>query len=193
MAETQAKPNRLSKVLSIIVCVVGVIMLVFGIFTYTYTTQQLKNENITVAAISADNPGALAGKQVAGPFTALAQANAINHHIANATGGKTYSQMPSVATTDGVTYSRDVTQAASTDGQAHAAGDPLSAQDKAAYAARSTAQQGSFIQASLFVSVLAFGISVLVMALGVVLVFIAVALLSSFCPTKQRTKTVDSE
>jgi len=185
MTETQARPGGLSKILAIIVCVIGVVMLVFGIVAFTFTSQQLKSQNISVAAVTADNPGSLAGKPVAGPFTALAQANAIKNHIAAATGGKSYAEMPNVATSNGVTYSRDVTQAASTDGQAHKAGDTLSAADAAAYAARSTAQQGSFLQASLFVSVLAFGVSVLVIGLGVVLVLIALALLGTL-PKKRK-------
>jgi len=154
-------------------------MVLLGASVYAYTTQQLKSQGITVAAVTADNPGALAGKPVAGPFTALAQVNAINHHVLAATGGKTFAELGNVATSDGKTYSQDVTAAASTDGQAHSAGDALSDQDAATYSARQTAQSGSFLQASLFVSVLAFGVSALIMILGVLAVLIAATFLSS--------------
>jgi hypothetical protein len=179
MTEKPTTTHSLPKILSLIVGVIGVLMVAVGITVFAYSSHQLGNEQITVAAVTADDPGSLAGKPVAGPFTALAQINAIDHHMRAATGGKTYAQLGNVASTDGQTYSKDVTVAASTDGQAHQAGDPLSAQDAATYAARSTAQQASFLQASLFVSVLAFGVSTLIIGLGVVVVLIALTLWAS--------------
>jgi len=187
MGESKARLNRISRILAIIVCVIGLVMFVFGIGTYVFTSQQLGSQGITVSAATADDPGSLVGKPVNGPFTALAQANAINHHALAAGGGKTYAELPNVATSDGKTYNKDVAQESSTDGQAHAAGDPLSEQDAASYAARSTAQQAALLQASLFVSVLAFGVSVLIIALGLVLVMIALALLGTL-PPKQKTQ-----
>jgi len=185
MTEQPVKKNRATKALAVIICVIGVFMLVLGIGVYSYTGHQLKSQNINVAAVSADAPGALAGKPVAGPFTALAQINAISHHTALATGGKTFAQLGNVATSNGMTYNKDVAQSASTDGQAHSAGDPLSSDDAATYAARSTAQQSSFLQASLFVSVLAFGVSVLIAALGVIIGLIGITI---FIQVRGRSK-----
>uniref|UniRef100_S0DDL0 Aromatic ring-opening dioxygenase LigA n=1 Tax=termite gut metagenome TaxID=433724 RepID=S0DDL0_9ZZZZ len=153
-------------------------MFIVGIGVYAFTSSQLSEQKITVAAVTADDPGSLAGKPVAGPFTALAQVNAIKHHIASATGGLTYGELGNVATADGQTYNKDLTAEQSTDGQAHKAGDPLSAADAKTYAARDTAQQGSFLQASLLVSVIAFGVAVLIMGLGLMFIVISVALVS---------------
>lgn len=177
-------PRRLPRVLTIIVGALGAVMAVVGVSTYVFTAGQLSAQNITVAAITKDEPGSLAGKPVGGPFTALAQINAINEHMLAATGGKTYGELGNVATKDGATYSRDVPAASSTDGQEHKAGDALSKEDAATYSARATAQQGSFLQASLYVSVLAFGVSALIAGLGLVLVIIAVALWFSQSPRK---------
>ncbi|MCL2883339.1 MAG: hypothetical protein FWF30_02570 [Coriobacteriia bacterium] len=153
-------------------------MIGLGITVYTFTSLQLQSQNIKVAAVTADAPGSLAGQSVAGPFTALAQINAIEHHTMGITGGKTFAQLGNVATSDGKTYNKDVTAAASTDGQAHSAGDPLSSDDASTYSARSTAQQSSFLQASLYVSVLAFGVSVLIMVVGVIAGLLSISVLS---------------
>lgn len=168
--------TRAPKILSIIVGVLGVVMLGIGIGVYAYTSSELGAQHITVAAITADAPGALAGKPVQDPVTALAQINAIRHHVSTITGGKTYGELGNVATSDGQTYNKDVTADTSTDGAAHQAGAPLSAADAQTYQARQTAQTASFLQASLLVSVIAFGVAVLIMGLGVILVVIAFAI-----------------
>ena len=84
----------------------------------------------------------LAGDEVNGPFSAYAQAEVINKHALEATGGKTYAELD-----------RD---------------DPT----------RETAMSASFLRASLFTSVVAFGVAFMAVGLGVTLILIAMALLS---------------
>jgi hypothetical protein len=147
-------------------------MLVGGIVAYAFTSAELGSQQITVAAVSSQEPGPLAGKPVAGPFTALAQANAIREHTVHLTSGLTYAELGNVASNDGVTYKADVAAAASTDGKAHKAGETLSKADAETYAARAIAEKSAFLQASLFLSVLAFGVSVLTAFLGVLTIII---------------------
>lgn len=78
------------KLIGLFIILAGAIMLVAGGVTWNLVTTQLKAENIVVAAVAPEHPGSLAGKQVAGPFTAYAQANAINHHALDGAKGRTY-------------------------------------------------------------------------------------------------------
>jgi len=171
-----SRADRVPRVLATAVVVVGAVMAAVGVTTYAITTAQLRDQHVTVAAVTPQNPGSMAGKRVSDPFTALAEINAIKHHTAAITGGKTYGELGNVASSDGQTYNKDVTVAASTDGQAHAVGQTLSAADAKTYAARSTAQQSSFLQASIYVSVLAFGLSALIIGLGLVVVLIGLTI-----------------
>jgi hypothetical protein len=124
--------------LAIVVAIVGVVMVVAGAVTYYMVYDQLSAENITVS----DDADFLAGDEVDGPFSAYAQADIINKHALEATGGKTYAELD-----------RD---------------DPL----------RETAMSASFLRASLFTSVVAFGVAAMAMGLGVTLILIAMALMS---------------
>ena len=89
-----------------------------------------------------DDADFLAGDEVDGPFSAYAQADIINTHALEATGGKTYAELDQ--------------------------DDPL----------RETAMSASFLRASLYTSVVAFGVAAMAMGLGVTLVLIAMALMS---------------
>ncbi|WP_435299464.1 aromatic ring-opening dioxygenase LigA [Timonella sp. A28] len=115
------------KVIGLITVIVGVIMFIAGAFAYGLVGSYLKDEKITVSS----DASWLADKEVAGPFTAFSQADIINKHALDATGGKTYAELP-----------RE---------------DPL----------RDTAMSASFLRASLFTSVVSFGVAALVMAVGV--------------------------
>src|SRR5665648_80001 len=78
MSTTTTNPKV--KFIGVLVIIAGAFMIVAGGVTWGMVSSQLKAEHIVVAAITPENPGRLAGKPVAGPFTAYAQANAINHH-----------------------------------------------------------------------------------------------------------------
>ena len=124
--------------LAIIVGVVGAVMIVAGVVTWFVVQDQLAAENIVVS----EDADMLAGDEVNGPFSAYAQAEVINKHALEATGGKTYAELD-----------RD---------------DPT----------RETAMSASFLRASLFTSVVAFGVAAMAVGLGVTLILIAMALLS---------------
>lgn len=174
-----ASPNtgRLPRLLSVLVVIIGAVIFVMGVAIYGFTSNMISKENITVLTYSDDNPGPLAGKPVRGPFTAMATAAAINHHVLVMTGGRTYGQIPQIFTNDGQTYSRDVAATAASDGQAHAAGTKLTADDAKTYQLRKSAEEGAFLQASLLVSVLAFGVAALIAGLGLVIAFIGFTLI----------------
>jgi hypothetical protein len=115
-----------------------VLMVVGGAVTWFTVQDQLSDARITVA----EDADMLAGDDVNGPFSAYAQAQIIDKHALEATGGKTYAELD-----------RE---------------DPL----------RETAMSASFLRASLFTSVVAFGVAVLAIGLGLTLILIALALMS---------------
>jgi hypothetical protein len=116
--------------------VAGALMFVGGATTWGMVQSKLADENITVAA----DAKAFGGKQVTGPLTAYYQADIINYHALQATGGKTYAQLD-----------RE---------------DPL----------RNVAMNGSFLRASLFTSVVSFGVAALAMGLGVLFFLLGLVL-----------------
>src|SRR5688572_26003036 len=113
-----------------IAIVVGAIAIVAGIVTWSIVRYQLSEQKIVV---SSDAPF-LAGKDVKGPFTAYAEAAAINDHALEAGNGLTYAQLPQ--------------------------DDPN----------RETVMTADFLRASLYTSVVAFGVAALVIALGVMFI-----------------------
>jgi hypothetical protein len=134
-----AAPPRTAplRVVSIVVIVIGAILIVAGVVTWFVVRGQLSDEKIVV---SEDAPF-LGGWDVDGPFTAYAQAEAINDHALEASGGLTYAEL----------------------GQ----DDPT----------RQTVMTASFLRASLFTSVVAFGVAFFAFGLGIVLILIGWALL----------------
>ena len=127
-----ARTSGRSGTVGIIVMVVGAIFAVAGVVTYFVVSNELANEKVTVS----DDAKYFAGQDVTGPFTAYSEAETINKHALEATGGKTYAELD-----------RE---------------DPL----------RETAMQASFLRASLFTSVVAFGVAALAAVLGIILVLI---------------------
>jgi hypothetical protein len=113
-------------------------MVIAGGVTWFLVRDQLVAENITVS----DDADFLAGDEVDGPFSAYAQADVINKHALEATGGKTYAELEQ--------------------------DDPV----------RETAMSASFLRASLYTSVVAFGVAVMAGAIGVVFILIGLALMS---------------
>jgi hypothetical protein len=125
------------RALSIIVVVAGAILVVAGVVTWFVVRDQLSDEKIVV---SQDAPF-LGGHDVNGPLSAYAQAEAINDHALEASGGLTYAELPQ--------------------------DDP----------ARSTVMTASFLRASLFTSVVAFGVALFAVGVGIVLILIGWAML----------------
>ena len=113
----------------------GVLMIIGGIATWTLVTSELSAQNITVA-----EDGCLGGEQVDGPFTAWCQADIIDQHALEATGGQTYAELD-----------RE---------------DPL----------RNVAMNASFLRASLYTSIVSYGLSAMAIAMGVVFILIGLGM-----------------
>ena len=160
--------NPIVKLIGVLVIIAGALMIVAGGVTWGLVSSQLKDEHIVVAAVTPEDPGRLACKPVAGPFTAYAQAAAIHHHALDGAKGRTYAQLGNDAkalkaklAASGVSK-EDVAKNA----------DVLAIADT-----RDTAMTGSFLRASLFTSVVAFGVAALVIGLGVLFALVGFALM----------------
>jgi len=129
---------RRVRILGLLVILAGAVLVVGGVATWFTVRSQLADENITVS----DDAAAFAGDEVDGPFTAYVEANTIEKHALEATGGLTYAEL-----------GRE---------------DPK----------RETAMTASFLRASLFTSVVAFGIAAMAALLGLILILIGWALRS---------------
>ena len=122
------------KTTGIISIVAGIVLVVAGVVTWFVVSSTLADQNITTTS-----DACLPDRVVKGPFTAFCQADIIEQHTLDITGGKTYAELD-----------RD---------------DPL----------RETAMTSSFLRASLFTSVVAFGVAAMAIGMGVLFVFIGVA------------------
>jgi hypothetical protein len=120
-------PGRLIKILGTITMVAGLLLLVSGATTWGFVQSSLADERITVA----EDAARFGGEPVDGPLTAYYQADIIEHHALEASGGKTYAELD-----------RE---------------DPV----------RATVMNGSFLRASLFTSVVSFGVAAMAMGLGI--------------------------
>ncbi len=169
-------PPRVAGLISLIAAAV---LLIAGIGTWVMISSNLVSQNITVAKDSPMLPGAV----VDGPFPAYAQAQIIEHHALAATDGKSYADLGA--------------EQAKVKAAAKAVGIDLDAKDPAVIAAnqanaqyaqfkadldkwtglRTQAMNASFLRASLFTSVVAYGVAALVMGLGVLFGLVGWALL----------------
>lgn len=125
----------LRKVTSIITIVLGSVFIVAGLATIGLVTVELDDENITIP-----DDGCLGGWDVRGPFTAWCQADIIDKHALESTGGLTYAELD-----------RE---------------DPL----------RDTAMNASFLRASLFTSIVAYGVAAMAIAMGIVFILIGLGI-----------------
>jgi hypothetical protein len=156
-----------ARIIALLTIIAGVVLIVAGGITWGAVASQLKAEKIEVSAVTPENPGSLAGKSVQDPFTAFAQANAINHHALAATDGKTYAELGALITAK----KAELVAAGKSDADAAKDADVVALQGQ-----RTTIMNGSFLRASLFTSVVAFGIAALVMGLGILFVIVGYAL-----------------
>lgn len=131
-------PAKGARGIGLFALIAGLVLIVAGVLVWLLVANQLADENIRVS----DDAIWLEGRSVAGPFTAYAQAQVIEQHALEASGGRTYAEL----------------------GQ----DDPL----------RATVMNASFLRASLFTSIVAFGLSALVIGLGLVLALVGAALRS---------------
>lgn len=142
-----------TKIAGVISLIAGIILIVAGAITYGAVSQQLAAEKIVVPA----DASFLAGDEVDGPFSAFSQADIISKHALGISEGQTYAELGDLAM------------------QAEADGDTdLAAEYNGK---RDTVMNASFLRASLFTSVLAFGVAAMVIGLGVMFGLIGWALM----------------
>lgn len=134
--EPPAKSVGLVKTVGVLGIIGGIALIVVGIVVWIMVSSQLRAENITVP----DDAMAFQGQTVAGPLTAYVQADIIQHHALEASGGKTYAELPQ--------------------------DDPV----------RATMMNASFLRASLFTSVVSFGVAAFAMGIGVLSILFGLAL-----------------
>lgn len=115
--------------------VLGALMILGALGTAVMVRSELVDQNITIP-----DDGCLAGRQVKGPFTAYCQAQIIEEHAREATGGLSFAELD-----------RE---------------DPR----------RQVAMNASFLRASLFTSVLAFGVSAMAAAVGLLFILIGLGI-----------------
>ena len=80
---------RTARLAGLVAIIAGVVLVVAGAATWGMVRSQLVAENITVA----EDAAAFGGQPVAGPLTAYFQADIINHHALDISGGKTYAEL----------------------------------------------------------------------------------------------------
>ena len=138
-ADTLEPPQKkvgFVKVAGILGVLGGIALIVVGVVVWVMVSSQLRAENITVP----DDAIAFQGQTVAGPFTAYVQADIIQHHALESSGGKTYAELD-----------RE---------------DPV----------RATMMNASFLRASLFTSVVSFGVAAFAIGVGILSVLFGAAL-----------------
>jgi hypothetical protein len=160
--------NKPVKFIALFTVIAGFIMIIAGGLTWALVSSQLKDEQITVSAVTPENPGRYAGKQVAGPFTAYAQAAAIQHHALAGANDRTYAQIGA-----DLTALKDKLKA----GGATDADLADNAEVKALTATRTSTMNGTFLRTSLFASVISYGVAALVMGLGLIFILLGYALM----------------
>ncbi|MCK6209959.1 aromatic ring-opening dioxygenase LigA [Georgenia sp. EYE_87] len=143
--------NSTAKLAGIVSIVAGLIFIIAGAVTWGLITSNLAEQNITVA----EDSSMLPGDDVNGPFSAFAEAQIINEHALSATDGKTYAELGAEVRA------------------AEEAGDTALAEELQGQ--RTTVMNASFLRASLFTSVVSYGVAALVVGLGVLLLIFGAA------------------
>lgn len=130
----------------------GPALLAAGAGGWAVITQQLKSQQIEVHPDS----DKFAGRTVAGPVTAFAQANVIEQHALGIGGGRTFADI-----------SEEWMEATN-------AGDTAKAEELAG--TRQMVMQANLLRASLFTSVLAYGVAALAGGMGLLTILVGAAL-----------------
>jgi len=125
--EPPARRLGFVKAVGVLGILAGIVLIVAGVAIWIMVSTQLQAEKITIP----DDAMAFQGQTVAGPFTAYVQADIIQRHALEASGGKTYSELEQ--------------------------DDPV----------RQTMMTATFLRASLFTSVVSFGVSAFAIGVGI--------------------------
>ena len=89
MSTTSTTRTARVRLAGLLAVIAGLVLVVAGATTWGMVRSQLVAENITVA----EDAAMFGGEQVAGPLTAYFQADIINHHALDISGGKTYAEL----------------------------------------------------------------------------------------------------
>ena len=134
--EPPVKSVGVVKVAGILGILGGIALIIVGVVVWVMVSTQLRAENITIP----DDAMAFQVQTVSGPLTAYVQADIIQHHALEASGGKTYAELPQ--------------------------DDPV----------RATMMNASFLRASLFTSVVSFGVAAFAIGIGILSILFWLAL-----------------
>jgi hypothetical protein len=159
-----SKSNGTVKVLGVLAIVAGVVLVIAGAFTWGAVSSNLAAEQITVSPDAAH----FGNDAVNSPWTAWYQADAIKHHSLKASNGLTYAQLGTA-----ITAKQNDLKA-----QGVSAADIATNADVVALQGqRSTVMTGSFLRASLFTSVVSFGVAFFAFGMGIITLIVGWALL----------------
>ena len=147
---TSSRGTGLARTAGLIALIAGIVFILAGGATWGMVTSQLKAENITVP----EDAAFLAGAEVQGPLSAYAQADIINTHALAGTEGRTYAELG--------TAMREV--------------EPGTPEHEELQAQRDSVMNASFLRASLFTSVVSYGVAALVIGLGVLFVLLGLGM-----------------
>src|SRR5690625_3831993 len=89
MSTAISRNNKTPRIIGLISIIAGAVLILGGGLTWGMVTSQLSAENITIP----DDASMFPGKQVKGPLTAYSQADIINKHALEGSGGKTYAEL----------------------------------------------------------------------------------------------------
>ncbi|NLE17492.1 MAG: aromatic ring-opening dioxygenase LigA [Propioniciclava sp.] len=142
------KPLKTAGLVSL---VMGILFVLTGGIVWGVITSQLAAERITTP-----KDAFIAGAPVNNPLTALAQADIINKHALAGSNGMTYAELGAEAT------------------KAREAGDTAKADELTKQ--RTSVMNGSFLRASLFTSVLSYGVCLFAIGVGLTLIILGWAL-----------------
>ena len=142
------KPLKTAGLVSL---VMGILFVLTGGIVWGVITSQLAAERITTP-----KDAFIAGAPVNNPLTALAQADIINKHALAGSNGMTYAELGAEAT------------------KAREAGDTAKAEELTTQ--RTSVMNGSFLRASLFTSVLSYGVCLFAIGVGLTLIILGWAL-----------------
>ena len=142
------KPLKTAGLVSL---VMGILFVLTGGVVWGVITSQLAAERITTP-----KDAFIAGAPVNNPLTALAQADIINKHALAGSNGMTYAELGAEAT------------------KAREAGDTAKADELTKQ--RTSVMNGSFLRASLFTSVLSYGVCLFAIGVGLTLIILGWAL-----------------
>lgn len=148
-----SRSTRLATSAGVIAVIAGIVFAIAGVAVWVLVSTQLSAQKITVGEDVAEAVPALAwteGNTVADPFSAYAQAAIIDMHASAAAEGRTYAELGALVS------------------QAQDAGDEELAAELQAQ--RTTVMNASFLRASLFTSVVSYGVAAMAFVLGVLLV-----------------------